>query len=92
METVYLCNNKVRPKVERPLAGIVVACLDASLTPNVKWACGFFVDPRWRFLASSIRLARKVTVPDGMEDPKASSSCILRAVQDVTAASKAGRG
>lgn len=70
----------------------MAACLDASLTPNVKWACGFFVDPRWRFLASSIRLARRVTAPGGMENPKASSSCMLQAVQDVTVASKAGRG
>lgn len=70
----------------------MAAYLDASLTPNVKWACAFFVDPRWRFLASSIRLARRVSAPGGMENPKASSSCILRAVLDVTAASKAGRG
>lgn len=92
METVYLCNNKGRPKVERLLAGAMAACLDASLTPNMKWSCEFFVDPRRRFLAFSIRLARRVTAPGRMENSKASSSCILRVVLDVTAASKAGRG
>lgn len=78
--------------MERLPSGIMAACLDASLTPNVKWSCEFFVDPRWRFLVSSIRLARGVTAPGGMQNPKASSSCILQVVLDVTAASKAGRG
>lgn len=50
------------------------------------------VDPRWRFLASFVSLARRITVPGRTENPKERDSYILPMALDVTAASEVGRG